>query len=66
MNPDDALDLTILRLHRENHTDIRIARATRQSRQRVTSRRTRIITEDCLVDPTAHAYWHPHLKETPT
>jgi hypothetical protein len=64
-DPNDALDLTILHLHRDNLTDAQIARQTRQTRQRVTARRRRIITEDCLCDPTADAYWHP-TRETPT
>lgn len=64
-DPDDAIDLTILRLHRENRTDLQIARATRLSRQRVTARRRQIITEDCLHDPTAFIYWQA-TKETPT
>lgn len=57
MDLNDALDLTILRLHRENRTDLEIARITRQTRQQITARRRQIITEDCLADPTAHAYW---------
>jgi len=63
MDPADLLDLTILRLHRENLTDLQIARQTRQTRQRVTARRRSIITEDCLADPEAAAYWHSR-KET--
>lgn len=64
MDPNDDLDLTILRLHRENLTDTQIARAIRRTQQQVTARRRRIITEDCLVDPTAHDYWYSR-KETP-
>lgn len=65
MTHEDATDLEILRLHRAGHSDAHIARAVRLSRQRVTIRRTQIITEDCLVDPAAHDYWYAP-KETST
>lgn len=63
-DPEDILDLEILRLHKARMTDAQIARQLGQTRQRVTSRRARIITDDCLVEPIAETYWYS--PETPT
>lgn len=65
MDADDALDLAILRMHHNGTIDRQIARKLGVSRQKVSQRRIAILRDDCLHDPTAHAYWRL-IKETPT
>jgi DNA-binding NarL/FixJ family response regulator len=54
---EDDKTLRMLDLHQRGHSAASIARALNMTRTAVQNRISRVVTEDCLHDPTAAAWW---------